>query len=137
MAKQNRKNNRQMMQRSASLMGMFWGGLLIFIIGWGMLSDNKGEPVETDWSVIEQMVANGEIEQINIVNKEKAEVELTEEAIEKYRQQPEYKNIPESGPIQLYFTIGSVDAMREDLATAEGEAEKRVVSNMRSVRIAG
>ena len=61
MAKQNRKNNRQMMQRSASLMGMFWGGLLIFIIGWGMLSDNKGEPVETDWSVIEQMVANGEI----------------------------------------------------------------------------
>lgn len=127
MAKQNRKNNRQMMQRSASLMGMFWGGLLIFIIGWGMLSDNKGEPVETDWSVIEQMVANGEIEQINIVNKEKAEVELTEEAIEKYRQQPEYKNIPESGPIQLYFTIGSVDAFREDLATAEGEAEKRVV----------
>lgn len=127
MAKQNRKNNRQMMQRSASLMGMFWGGLLIFIIGWGMLSDNKGEPVETDWSVIEQMVANGEIEQINIVNKEKAEVELTEEAIEKYRQQPEYKNIPESGPIQLYFTIGSVDAFREDLATAEGEAEHRVV----------
>ena len=127
MAKQNRKNNRQMMQRSASLMGMFWGGLLIFIIGWGMLSDNKGEPVETDWSVIEQMVANGEIEQINIVNKEKAEVELTEEAIEKYRQQPEYKNIPESGPIQLYFTIGSVDAFREDLATAEGEAEQRVV----------
>ena len=127
MAKQNRKNNRQMMQRSASLMGMFWGGLLIFIIGWGMLSDNKGEPVETDWSVIEQMVANGEIVQINIVNKEKAEVELTEEAIEKYRQQPEYKNIPESGPIQLYFTIGSVDAFREDLATAEGEAEKRVV----------
>ncbi len=127
MAKQNRKNNRQMMQRSASLMGMFWGGLLIFIIGWGMLSDNKGKPVETDWSVIEQMVANGEIEQINIVNKEKAEVELTEEAIEKYRQQPEYKNIPESGPIQLYFTIGSVDAFREDLATAEGEAEQRVV----------
>ena len=127
MAKQNRKNNRQMMQRSASLMGMFWGGLLIFIIGWGMLSDNKGEPVETDWSVIEQMVANGEIEQINIVNKEKAEVELTEEAIEKYRQQPEYKNIPESGPIQLYFTIGSVDAFREDLAVAEGEAEQRVV----------
>lgn len=127
MAKQNRKNNRQMMQRSASLMGMFWGGLLIFIIGWGMLSDNKGEPVETDWSVIEQMVANGEIKQINIVNKEKAEVELTEEAIEKYRQQPEYKNIPESGPIQLYFTIGSVDAFREDLATAEGEAEQRVV----------
>ena len=127
MAKQNRKNNRQMMQRSASLMGMFWGGLLIFIIGWGMLSDNKGEPVETDWSVIEQMVANGEIEQINIVNKEKAEVELTEEAIEKYRQQPEYKNIPESGPIQLYFTIGSVDAFREDLATAEGETEQRVV----------
>ena len=127
MAKQNRKNNRQMMQRSASLMGMFWGGLLIFIIGWGMLSGDKGEPVETDWSVIEQMVANGEIEQINIVNKEKAEVELTEEAIEKYRQQPEYKNIPESGPIQLYFTIGSVDAFREDLATAEGEAEQRVV----------
>ena len=127
MAKQNRKNNRQMIQRSASLMGMFWGGLLIFIIGWGMLSGDKGEPVETDWSVIEQMVANGEIEQINIVNKEKAEVELTEEAIEKYRQQPEYKNIPESGPIQLYFTIGSVDAFREDLATAEGEAEQRVV----------
>ncbi len=86
MAKQNRKNNRQFFQRTASMMGMFWGGLLIFIIGWGMLSGNSGEPVETDWSVVEQMVANGEVAQINIVNKEKAEVELTEQAIEKYRQ---------------------------------------------------
>ena len=73
MAKQNRKNNRLFFQRTASMMGMFWGGLLLFIIGWGLLAGDKGKPVETDWSVIEQMVANGEVEQINIVNKEKAE----------------------------------------------------------------
>ena len=127
MAKQNRKNNRQFYQRTASMMGMFWGGLLIFIIGWGMLSGNSGEPVETDWSVVEQMVANGEVAQINIVNKEKAEVELTEEAIKKYREQPEYKDIPESGPMQLYFTIGSVDAFREDLAVAEQGTEQKTI----------
>lgn len=127
MAKKPNRKNRQQFQRTASFMGMFWGGLLIFIIGWGMLSGDKGEPVETDWSVVEQMVANGEVAQINIVNKEKAEVELTEEAIEKYREQPEYKNIPKSGHVQLYFTIGSVDAFREDMAVAEQGAEQSVV----------
>ncbi len=127
MAKKPNRKNRQQIQRTASFMGMFWGGLLIFIIGWGMLSGDKGEPVETDWSVVEQMVANGEVAQINIVNKEKAEVELTEEAIEKYREQPEYKNIPKSGHVQLYFTIGSVDAFREDMAVAEQGAEQSVV----------
>ena len=127
MAKKPNRKNRQQFQRTASFMGMFWGGLLIFIIGWGMLSSDKGEPVETDWSVVEQMVANGEVAQINIVNKEKAEVELTEEAIEKYREQPEYKNIPKSGHVQLYFTIGSVDAFREDMAVAEQGAEQSVV----------
>ena len=127
MAKKPNRKNRQQFQRTASFMGMFWGGLLIFIIGWGMLSGDKGEPVETDWSVVEQMVANGEVAQINIVNKEKAEVELTEKAIEKYREQPEYKNIPKSGHVQLYFTIGSVDAFREDMAVAEQGAEQSVV----------
>lgn len=127
MAKKPNRKNRQQFQRTASFMGMFWGGLLIFIIGWGMLSGDKGEPVETDWSVVEQMVANGEVAQINIVNKEKAEVELTEKAIEKYREQPEYKNIPKSGHVQLYFTIGSVDAFREDMAVAEQGAEQNVV----------
>ena len=67
------------------------------------------------------MVEQGEVERIQVVNRDQAQVFLRKEAIGKYRNDAEnrqYARIPENGA-QLFFTIGSVDSFREDLSAAE------------------
>ena len=117
MDKKPNKGMKRPSMRMASIVNFIWVALLIAIIGWGGLTwEGGGEPIESDWPAITQMVANGDVEQINIVNKEIAEVKLTEKAIEEYSQQEEYKKFPSHSDFQFYCTIPSVDAVREDLA---------------------
>ena len=122
----NKKPNKGMKRpsmRMASIINFVWVALLVAIIGWGGLTwDGGGKPIESDWPAITQMVAEGDVEQINIVNKELAEVKLTEKAIEEYSQQDEYKKIPRYGEFQFYCTIPSVDAVREDLAEIQQQS---------------
>ena len=104
-----------------SYMWIFWGVLLIAILTWGMFSGNGGSPVQSDWNTVAQMIQQNEVKQITIVNRETAEVQLTDQAIEKYRKEQQFRTMPERGTAQLAFTIGSVDAFREDLAKAEAQ----------------
>ena len=73
------------------------------------------------------MVGKGDVARITIVNRDRAEVYLTEEAAPRYRQDTtgNFRRLPERGP-QLYFTIGSVDSFREDLKAAETESGQAV-----------
>ena len=122
-----KKKNNMPFNAGNSYMLMFWSVLLALILGWWLFS-GVGAPVETDWNTVAQMVAKGEVEQINVVNKETAEVQLTPTAIEKYRDKGgDYAKMPAKGDVQLRFTIGSVDAFREDLAKAEQELPQPVV----------
>ncbi len=78
---------------------------------------DKPEPIKSDWAMVEQMALQGEVKQVLVVNKELAQVTLTEDAVERYRagdSDDMLKNIPETGA-QLYFTIGSVDLLNQDL----------------------
>ena len=106
-----------------SYMWIFWGVLLIAILTWGMFSGNGGSPVQSDWNTVAQMIQQNEVKQITIVNRETAEVQLTDQAIEKYRKEQQFRTMPERGTAQLAFTIGSVDAFREDLAKAEAQTQ--------------
>ena len=106
-----------------SYMWIFWGVLLIAILTWGMFSGNGGSPVQSDWNTVAQMIQQNEVKQITIVNRETAEVQLTDQAIEKYRKDQQFRTMPERGTAQLAFTIGSVDAFREDLAKAEAQTQ--------------
>ncbi|MDE6375281.1 MAG: ATP-dependent zinc metalloprotease FtsH, partial [Alistipes sp.] len=74
-----------------------------------------------------EMVERGEVEKIQVVNRDRAEVYLTEEAVPRYRQDStgRFRHLPERGP-QLTFTIGSVDSFREDLKAAETESGQSV-----------
>ncbi len=96
----------------------------VVIVGYYLLTNENGSPVESNWSSVEQMVARGEVESITIVNKDVANVHLTQRATQMYREDTlannTLKNIPIDG-FQLYFNIGSVDSFREDLKVAEGE----------------
>ena len=97
-----------------------WGVIIAIIIAYSLFGTGRAEPVSGDWSVVEQMIQNGEVERIKVVNKNTALVYLTDEAIEAYRNGDEnsrFKNIPEHGE-QLHFTIGSVDILDRDVKQA-------------------
>lgn len=111
---------------------IFWiyGAIAVFIIGWSLFSTENADPLKSDWSVVEPLIEQGEVERIRVVNRETAEVFLKKEAAEKYRNGDEgaLKRLPATGA-HLYFTIPSVDALREDLQLAESQlpTEERAV----------
>ncbi|WP_418744612.1 ATP-dependent zinc metalloprotease FtsH [Alistipes dispar] len=119
MAQQRKNNNRMNMPRPS----YFWlyGLTAVFIIGWAVMGGGNDAPQPSDWTSVERMVEQGEVERIQVVNRDQAQVFLRKEAIGKYRNDAEnrqYARIPENGA-QLFFTIGSVDSFREDLSAAE------------------
>ena len=98
-----------------------YGIIAVMILGWYFLNGGSDAPLPSDWTAVEKMVEQGEVEKIQVVNREEAQVFLKKEAIERYRndaEQPLYRHMPEQG-IQLIFTIGSVDSFREDLKEVE------------------
>ena len=96
-----------------------WGAVIAIIIGYSFFSNGPSQPVAGDWNTVEKMIHNGEVEKIEVLNKNTAKVYLTEEAIAKYRadENSRFKGIPEHGE-QLYFTIGSVDILDRDVKQA-------------------
>ena len=98
-----------------------YGIIAVMILGWYFLNGGSDAPLPSDWTTVEKMVEQGEVEKIQVVNREEAQVFLKKEAIEKYRsdaEQPLYRHMPEQG-IQLVFTIGDVTSFREDLKEVE------------------
>ncbi len=114
-----KKNNRMNMPRPSML--WIYGIVAVFIIGWYLIEGDGTEPVESDWKTVSEMVRKGEVEQIEIVNRQKAKISLKKEAVAVYRANDDnlkLKRMPERG-VQLVYTIPSVDAFREDLKTVE------------------
>lgn len=122
MAKQNHNNNKNLMNNvpKPSLLWVY-GVIGALIVGWYLFSSSNDTPVPSDWAKVEQMVELGDVEKIQVMNRDQAQVYLKKEAAEKYRKDTVDKRmrlLPEQGA-QLTFTIGSVDSFREDLKTAE------------------
>ncbi len=105
-----------------------YGILGALIIGWALFDQSDDTPLPSDWSTVGQMVEAGEVEKIEIFNRDQARVYLTKEAVEKYRTDPgdkRFHRMPARG-VQLVFTIGSVDSFREDLKDAEQQSGQQV-----------
>ena len=105
-----------------------YGILGALIIGVALFGQSDDTPLPSDWSTVGQMVEAGEVEKIEIFNRDQARVYLTKEAVEKYRTDPDDKRfhrMPARG-VQLVFTIGSVDSFREDLRDAEQQSGQQV-----------
>ena len=105
---------------------MLWlyGLIGAFIIGYYVFGDVNDTPVPSDWATVERMVEKGEVEKIQVVNRDQAQVFLKKEAVEQYRRDTvdkRFRRLPETG-VQLLFTIGSVDSFREDLKAAEQQS---------------
>lgn len=106
--------------------GMWIYGLLfLLVIGWAWFGDSE-TPVKTNWNAVEEMIIAGDVESIEVVNKEQANVRLKTSAVEKYSSQPEYRSMPRRG-IQFVFNIGDVTTFRQDLDKAEAQSGQTVL----------
>lgn len=100
----------------------FFLAIGIFMVIYYFFTSENSNPVKSDWTAVEALIEEGEVAKITIVNRDVAEVYLTQEAIEHYRSEESdnslYKHVPKTG-MQLFFNIGSVDSFREDLKATE------------------
>ena len=114
-----KKNNNKIINIRFNFMWI-WGAIVAIIVAYSFFGTGRSVPVAGDWNTVEQMIRNGEVERIKVVNKNTALVYLTDDAIKAYRSGDEnsrFKNIPEHGE-QLNFTIGSVDILDRDVKEA-------------------
>lgn len=121
MAQKGKNNNKMNMNMPRPSMLWIYGLIGAFIIGWYVFGDVNDTPLPSDWTTVEQMVEKGDVDKIQIVNREQAQVYLKKDAADRYRSDSvdkRFRRLPESGA-QLIFTIGSVDSFREDLKAAE------------------
>ncbi|WP_295907326.1 ATP-dependent zinc metalloprotease FtsH [uncultured Alistipes sp.] len=98
-----------------------YGVLGALIIGWALFGQSDDTPLQSDWMTVGQMVEAGEVEKIEVINRDQAQVYLRKEAVKRYRtdtNDKRFRRMPEKG-VQLVFNIGSVDSFREDLKAAE------------------
>ena len=101
-----------------------WAFIITAILAYSLFGEGRAVPVSTDWNTVEEMISRGEVERIKVMNKNTAQVYLTDEAIATYRAGDEmsrFKNIPEQGE-QLNFTIGSVDILDRDVKQAVADS---------------
>lgn len=106
-----------------------YGVIIIFIVGYWMFGPGNGVPVKSDWNTVAQMIEKGDVEKIQVVNRDLAEIYLKKDAADRYRKDaadPRFRNMPETGA-QLTFNIGSVDTFRQDLDKVTAESGNKVV----------
>ena len=105
----------------------FWTAITLVIVGYWIFSDGEAQPVTTDKATVEQLVRNGDVKEIVVVNDKEARVVLKGEKIDSLRgSDKRYLNVPERG-YQLQFRLGSLEKFENDFekANKEGDAERR------------
>lgn len=101
---------------------LFWFYLMIalFLLAQVMWVD-KFSPIETHWNEVEsKMLADEDIAEIVVINKERVEITLKEERIDEGKYPGVSTN--SQGP-HYFFSIGSVDAFENRLAAASEKLE--------------
>lgn len=96
-----------------------WTVIFIAILGFALFGQSPKKPVNTDWSEVDTLITRGLVSKIEIVNRDKALVYLTEQGVAQLSadEQSKFAALPAEGH-QLEFQIGSVETFREDFDKA-------------------
>lgn len=105
-----------------------YGALIVVFIAFNFMNWDTGTK-ETNWGQLKTMLNRGEVKKITLVNKESAEIYLTEEALT----DPQYDdvgtgNFSQEAP-QFIYTIGSVEKFYENVEAAQKEVSNPVYIN--------
>jgi cell division protease FtsH len=82
--------------------------------------NEEGSPRKAEWAQVEELIVEGSVEKIEVVNDKTAHIFLTKEAIDKYSQMPTYSSLPTTGH-QFKYNIGSLETFHDYLAEVEQE----------------
>ena len=100
----------------------FWGFVLLLIVGYTLFGEREQRPIDGDWNLVSELVEKGYVERINVLDKEKATVFLTEEARKALADDDRFKNLPTTGAHIRFNTGGDVQYFAEQIEKAEAEA---------------
>ena len=118
MAKQTKKKKNINFGGLRPNMMWLWSVIFIAIMGFALFGESASEPMESDWSSVEQYIAEGKVARIEVVNRDEALVFLTPEGVKELKaENTRYASLPEQG-YQFKFQIGSVDSFRADFDKA-------------------
>ena len=115
------KKGKPMMQPRFNFM-WFWALVVIVIIGYSTFSSPDYRPIEGDWNMVDELVERGLVERIEVMDKEKASLYLTQEAPQILEGDERFAQLPKTGVQVRYNTGGDVQYFAERLAKAEAKA---------------
>ena len=90
-----------------------WALIAVMLVG-GSLMGNTEIAQTTNWDSVKVMIEQGDVQKIDVINKETAEVYLKSDKLASYTEKKEYKDLPKQGP-QFVFNIGSLDYFQSHL----------------------
>ena len=80
-----------------------YGVIIIFIVGYWMFGPGNGVPVKSDWNTVAQMIEQGDVEKIQVVNRDLAEIYLKKDAADRYRKDAAARN---GGSAYFQYRVG-------------------------------
>ncbi|MDE6499244.1 MAG: hypothetical protein K2K83_00875, partial [Rikenella sp.] len=99
-----------------------WGIIIAIILGWSYFG-GSGQQSKIGWDVLrDTLMPRGEVERVQVVNRETAQVWIKPSAVAFYKGQERYKYIPDKGP-QFFFNIGSLEKFETDYQAARDSVE--------------
>src|SRR6056297_3150072 len=119
--KQNNQNNNK---KPYPKFNIYWVYALIAIFFISLNFMNLGgSPKETTWQEFQRtMLQNQDVQKIVVINKQKAEVYLKQDALNQERYSDLFKDgmfsVPKEGP-HFFFTIGSIEMLEQRLSDAQ------------------
>lgn len=101
--------------------------IVIFLALQFIVSNSRG-PVQTNWTNVETMLTNNDIEKIVVVNDKDANIYIKQDRLKNYEQEfnkGRFSKPSESGP-HLTFNIGSVETFEKKLQEAQTDSIKKI-----------
>ena len=96
-----------------------WALVAVVIIGYSIFGGSNEEPIDGDWDMVTELVEKGYVDRIEVLDKEKASVYLTDAGIEALADDDRFEEMPKSGVQIIFNTGGDVGDFRDQIERAE------------------
>ncbi len=100
----------------------FWAIVAIGIVYVAMFGEEQTRPLEGDWDMVTSLVESGQVERIEVADKEIASVYLRKELVDTLAKDERFKGMPTTGAQIRFNTGGDVQDFREQIERAEQKA---------------